>query len=378
MSGGTVGQFKYAALASPVTLAPYTTYYIASRESNGLDQWYSYDNVLTTTSAATINHMAYASTAAPNTFIDGSYAGGMWGPLSFRYETDWNLASETRYIYDGMLAIQERDGNNVPRVTYTRGLDLSGSLQGAGGIGGLLARTDHSSLTPYHAFYHADGSGNITALINTNQVVVARYHYDPFGNTLAKSGPLAEANTMRFSSKPIHPPSGMYDFARRWYEPNLQRWLNQDPIEEAGGINLYAFAGNSGLNRIDPFGEVAPLLVFCAAIAADYAVEKGLDYVGNNWIPEEQQGTFQTVRNAYDAASTVASVGKAGRKMAGEAVDVAKGAVNRVRTALENRAARNFFKNNKDKARKAWEQRLDGSGRQMQTVSLGPRSIRHH
>jgi hypothetical protein len=37
--------------------------------------------------------------------------------------------------------IQERNASNVPTVSYTRGTDLSGSLEGAGGIGGLLARS---------------------------------------------------------------------------------------------------------------------------------------------------------------------------------------------------------------------------------------------
>ena len=65
-----------------------------------------------------------------------------------------------------------------------RGRDLSGILEGAGGIGGLLARTDHSTLNPQlsTAFYHADGNGNITALINTNPIIVAKYLYDPYGN----------------------------------------------------------------------------------------------------------------------------------------------------------------------------------------------------
>src|SRR5207249_2938755 len=54
----------------------------------------------------------------------------------------WSQTAEVRYICDGFLVIQERDGNNLPRLTLTRGRDVSGSLQGAGGIGGLLARTD--------------------------------------------------------------------------------------------------------------------------------------------------------------------------------------------------------------------------------------------
>ena len=45
----------------------------------------------------------------------------------------WVLASETRYVYDGMRVIQERTSNGVPTVAYTRGPDLSGTLEGAGG-----------------------------------------------------------------------------------------------------------------------------------------------------------------------------------------------------------------------------------------------------
>jgi YD repeat-containing protein len=53
----------------------------------------------------------------------------------------WNLRNTVPYIYDGNRVVQERDQNNTPTVSYTRGIDLSGSLEGAGGIGGLLARS---------------------------------------------------------------------------------------------------------------------------------------------------------------------------------------------------------------------------------------------
>src|SRR5205085_3091870 len=48
----------------------------------------------------------------------------------------WVQTNEVRYIYDGNLVIQERDALNAPVVTYTRGKDLAGSLETAGGIGG--------------------------------------------------------------------------------------------------------------------------------------------------------------------------------------------------------------------------------------------------
>jgi RHS repeat-associated protein len=154
------------------------------------------------------------------------------------------------YVYDGPLVIHERDTNNNPQVTYTRGLDLSLSLRGAGGIGGLLARTDSNG----PACYHSDGSGNITALIDADQYIAARYEYDPYGKLIGKWGRLADANRYRFSSKEYQPASGLYYYGYRFYEPNFGRWLNHDPLGEVGGVNLYGFVGNNPVNRIDPFG----------------------------------------------------------------------------------------------------------------------------
>ncbi len=175
-----------------------------------------------------------------------------------RQNSQWVTAGETRYVYDGMLVIQERDANNLPAVTYTRGLDLSATRQGAGGIGGLLARTDNRLLVTgdpsAHACYHADGNGNITALANSTQGIVARYLYDPYGNLLAKAGSLADANLYRFSSKELHPSSSLYYYGYRFYAPNLQRWLNRDPILERGGLNLYAFAKGAPSFRVDAHG----------------------------------------------------------------------------------------------------------------------------
>jgi RHS repeat-associated protein len=111
---------------------------------------------------------------------------------------------------------------------------------------------------PATSYYHADGQGNITAMINGQQVLVAKYLYDPYGNILSQSGPLADANVYRFSSKEFHANSGLIYYLYRFYDPNLQRWLSRDPIGEAGGINLYRFCHNAGLTYVDPFGLADP------------------------------------------------------------------------------------------------------------------------
>jgi RHS repeat-associated protein len=210
----------------------------------------------------------------------GGSGGGVPPPTGG--STNWTLVGGIEYIYDGNRVIQERDYNNNPLVSYTRGNDLSGSMEGAGGIGGLLARSDGYSSGNFtdHNFYHADGNGNITYLVNSSQTLAASYRYDPFGNLLTSSGSLAVSNMYRFSSKEFIPSVGLYYYVYRFYNPTLQRWLNPDPLIEAGfrilkrnhqqgkinikrfpvdfygGAlnNLYRFSVNNPISRVDFLG----------------------------------------------------------------------------------------------------------------------------
>ena len=171
--------------------------------------------------------------------------------------TNWVQTNAVYYVYDGNLVIQERDINKLPTTTYTRGKDLSGSLEGAGGIGGLLARTSQAyadAPLAGHSFYHADGNGNVTMLINSEEAVVATYLYDVFGNVLSKSGLLSDANLYQFSSKEKHLNSGLVYYLYRYYDPNLQRWLNRDPASERGGLNLFTFVANDPVQNFDLLG----------------------------------------------------------------------------------------------------------------------------
>jgi RHS repeat-associated protein len=185
----------------------------------------------------------------------------------------WVLASETRYVYDGMRVIQERNGNGVPTVAYTRGPDLSGTLEGAGGIGGLLARSEWNSVSSAwseHAFYHSDGVGNVTALAvpsGGDIALAGSYRYDPFGRLIGTPTGLAARNTQRFSSKEWHNASGFYAFGYRFYDPATQRWLNRDPIGEEGGVNLYGYVENDPINFIDPLGLSSIHVQVAVAIA---------------------------------------------------------------------------------------------------------------
>ncbi len=80
----------------------------------------------------------------------------------------------------------------------------------------------------------------------------------PHGGLISSSGPLAGANTMRFSSKPAILSAtgawGFYYYGYRFYDPGMQRWLNRDPLGEVDGNHLYTFIRNLPVSWVDPFG----------------------------------------------------------------------------------------------------------------------------
>ncbi|MEI8037391.1 MAG: DUF2235 domain-containing protein [Verrucomicrobiota bacterium] len=149
--------------------------------------------------------------------------------------------------------------NGTLTQTLLWGLDLSATPQGAGGIGGLLAVTDHRPASAGCYIPSYDANGNIIAWTDRTGLLIRRLDYDPFGNTLLKETlvtrpGLDSSLTRGFSTKPTDPASGLLYFGYRFYDPACGRWLGRDPIGEEGGVNLYGFVGNDGVNQIDVMG----------------------------------------------------------------------------------------------------------------------------
>ncbi|QOJ13665.1 MAG: RHS repeat-associated core domain-containing protein [Planctomycetia bacterium] len=159
------------------------------------------------------------------------------------------------------------------------GLDLSGQdgdasvsgLHGAGGIGGLLAVLDTNNTTTtsddrsYAYLYDANGNvgqlvewssgaGGASGMAWASGRMVATYEYDPYGNTVSKSGTYADTNLFRFSTKFLDAETGLYYYGYRYYSPRLGRWVSRHPIEEAGGVNLYRGIDNRPTNDVDGLG----------------------------------------------------------------------------------------------------------------------------
>jgi YD repeat-containing protein len=131
---------------------------------------------------------------------------------------NWDPPTERKFVYDGWNLVGIFDANNALLQSFAWGSDLSGTMQGAGGVGGLLSMTVHSGANAGTYFYSYDGNGNVAALVNAaDGAVVARYEYGPFGEVIRATGPLAKENPFRFSTKYQDDETDLLYYGYRYY-----------------------------------------------------------------------------------------------------------------------------------------------------------------
>jgi RHS repeat-associated protein len=191
---------------------------------------------------------------------------------------NWVLQKTVRFTYDGWNVIEEEQlqdsGSGFQPLAITRhiwGTDVSGTLQGAGGVGGLLKAEETIGTAASSHYYWYDGNGNVVGLMRGNGTVDAVYRYSAFGGKAevsVNSSTFAARNPYRFSTKyldaEVETTEGTYYYGYRHYATALGRWLSREPLQERGGANLYGFVYNQPTGYVDVLG----MNPFAAAIPA--------------------------------------------------------------------------------------------------------------
>lgn len=143
-----------------------------------------------------------------------------------------SLTSVTRYLWMGLELLEARSMSGIKHF-YAQGvLETNGAKY----------------------YYSRDHLGSIRNVVDSNGVIQASYQYDPFGVCLQTSG--AYVSDLGFQGFLRHPGSGLLFSPTRAYSPQLGRWLSRDPIQERGGLNLYAFVNQNPLSAVDITGLV--------------------------------------------------------------------------------------------------------------------------
>jgi RHS repeat-associated protein len=165
---------------------------------------------------------------------------------------DWIAEKETRFIWNDWTLIAEVDAGGTTQIArHFYWTD--------GGAGGLLMIQDNDAEEGGTYFPGYDGNGNVSVLLKAGTVagamtVAAKYEYSPFGELLRREGPYARRNPFIWSTEYADHETGLVYYGYRYYSPRLGRFINKDPIDEVGGINLYAFVGNNPVNYNDVLG----------------------------------------------------------------------------------------------------------------------------
>ncbi|MEU4620132.1 RHS repeat-associated core domain-containing protein [Actinoplanes sp. NPDC023801] len=160
---------------------------------------------------------------------------------SFTYATDGRRTGRTvngattTYLYDGTNPLQESVNGAVTATMTSAGTD-GFQLRESGG-------TTRRYLT--------DALGSTVGLVDTTGAGAA-YSYEPFGATTVTG--TDNGNPYRYTGREDDG-TGLYFYRERYYSPVLQRFLSEDPIGFAGGLNLYAYVSNQPTLLTDPTGE---------------------------------------------------------------------------------------------------------------------------
>ncbi|MCU1269196.1 MAG: hypothetical protein JWN74_490 [Acidobacteriaceae bacterium] len=167
--------------------------------------------------------------------IDSGSTGSFVYDPAGRRATKVISGTQTNFLYDLANPVQELSGTTPTANLITGGLDE------------YFARTDANGTSNFLS----DALGTTLGLTDSAGTKQTQYSYDPFGS-ISQSG-VSSTNSFAYTGRE-NDGVGLDYYRARYYSPQFGRFLSEDPIGFGGGINVYAYVGNSPTNSIDPFG----------------------------------------------------------------------------------------------------------------------------
>ena len=169
---------------------------------------------------------------------------------SYRYDPgDYRIekidSDNTRhYLLEGEHLEAVYDDTGVLRDRYLRGFVIDEIVN---------AELEDSTGSRVNLSFHQDQLGSVEAVSDHTGSTVAAARFGPFGNLVESTG--VSPNYLRYTGRELDADTGLYNYRRRYYDPEIGRFLSEDPLRFDAGINFYSYVGNNPINANDPSGK---------------------------------------------------------------------------------------------------------------------------
>ena len=190
--------------------------------------------------------------------------GDEWGALTYSSEnmlTDVTVSGSAIAVYT-----YDAEGNRIAKtekgVTTAYVVDINSALSQ------VLMATENGKTTYYiyglgliaqdnsdgYKTYHYDSRGSTTAITDINGNVTDRIYYDSYGSIVSRIG-TTDTPFLYVGQYGVETDdSGLYYMRARYYNPQIQRFINVDPVRDNN--NWYTYADDNSISIIDPMGTM--------------------------------------------------------------------------------------------------------------------------
>ena len=260
----------------------YTYDAVGNRTASHLSASYSYQpfNKLTSTASATYNYDNNGNLTSKTDAL------GLWtfsydeenrltqvtkpsGPtvnykydgLGRRIQRTSSAGANERYVYDGPDALIDLNADWSVATTYFNDLGIDNHLRQTNSTTGV-------------SYFLADHLGSTSALTDSSGNLVETESYDSFGN-----GSGSARTRYGYTGREFDSDTGLYYYRARFYDPQVGRFISEDPAGLVAGINPYVYVGNDPIQWADPSG-----LCRCGIKEGpEYFVHVGFHMIGGNF-----------------------------------------------------------------------------------------------
>ncbi len=161
----------------------------------------------------------------------------LYDALGRRIQRTSSGSGTTKFVYDGADVVRDLDGSGATIADYLNGPGIDNKLR--------------QTISGTASYFLVDHLGTTRSLADSGGTITSNLNYDSFGNVTSGSA----STRYTYTGRELDSETGLMYYRARWYDPQLGRFVSEDPIGfEGGDVNLYAYVENEPLNFGDPRG----------------------------------------------------------------------------------------------------------------------------